>query len=232
MTDSTIKLYGVPGSHPTALVEGALRAKGLRFERRDRLPLVHRLQHKIVFGRGSAPAIRIDGRRLVGSLDILAELDRIAPDPPMYPAPDTRELAEWGEQELQNPARRLIWAGLKRRPDAIHSFAAQARMPIPTNVALLGARPMIAAAVRVNHASDDAVAKDLERLPAALEHADEISEDDAPNAATLQVASSVALLGTMDDLADLLDDRPSARLAHKLFPDWPGRLPAGALPRR
>jgi hypothetical protein len=38
----TLKLYGVPASHPTDAVEAALRLKGLPYKRRDFLPVLHK----------------------------------------------------------------------------------------------------------------------------------------------------------------------------------------------
>jgi len=51
-----------------------------------------------------------------------------------------------------------------------------------------------------------------------------------PNAADLQIGSSLRLLATFADVRPLLAGRPCADLGHKLFPVYPGELPAGALP--
>src|SRR5215207_6737428 len=50
-----------------------------------------------------------------------------------------------------------------------------------------------------------------------------------PNAADLQIGSSVRLLATFADLAPALTDRPVLALALRLFPDYPGDCPAGVL---
>jgi glutathione S-transferase len=53
---------------------------------------------------------------------------------------------------------------------------------------------------------------------------------DQPNAADLQIGASVRLLLTLDDLRTPIDARPCGEHARRLFPDYPGRLPHGALP--
>ncbi len=53
---------------------------------------------------------------------------------------------------------------------------------------------------------------------------------DQPNVADLQLLSTVRLLGTLEDLAPLIDGRPAGAKARELFPDYPGTTPAGALP--
>jgi len=51
-----------------------------------------------------------------------------------------------------------------------------------------------------------------------------------PGAADLQVASSLGLLATVQDVKVLIAPRLAGALARRLFPDWPGRVPPGALP--
>jgi hypothetical protein len=49
------------------------------------------------------------------------------------------------------------------------------------------------------------------------------------SAADCQIAPSVALLVTMEDLGPLLHGRPSLRLAERLVPQYPAHLPPGTL---
>ena len=51
-----------------------------------------------------------------------------------------------------------------------------------------------------------------------------------PNAADLQIASTVRLLLTLADARPLIEGRPIERLARTLFPAQDGELPAGSLP--
>ncbi len=80
-------------------------------------------------------------------------------------------------------------------------------------------------------ATEAGVRADLDALPALLDHADQLLADgiltiDPPNAATLQVLSSVCLLDAHVDLHDAIGGRPSVEAARQLFPDYPGPVPA------
>jgi glutathione S-transferase len=70
----------------------------------------------------------------------------------------------------------------------------------------------------------------LEALPAQLDRVDALLAEgviggERPNAADLQIATSVALLLTMDDLRPFIEDRPARALARRLVPDYPGHVP-------
>jgi glutathione S-transferase len=78
------------------------------------------------------------------------------------------------------------------------------------------------------------VERDLSALPGYLDAIDrliahEVIGGPEPNAADLQIGSSVRLLATFADLAPLLTDRPVVALARRIFPDYPGDCPAGVL---
>ena len=51
-----------------------------------------------------------------------------------------------------------------------------------------------------------------------------------PNAADLQIGSSLRLLATIGDVRPLVAGRPAEALALRLFADYPGDVPAGAYP--
>jgi glutathione S-transferase len=236
--DLDVLVVGVPGSHPTAAVEKALELKGLAFRRVDRIPVAHIPQQRLLYGRGTVPAVRIGGQRLVGSETIFRFLDTVSPNPALFPAdrPEVVDQAKWAEAALQDVARRIVWAGLRERPAAIAAYATQAKMPLPTGLALWFARPVIRAEIAVHGARVDTVRRDVDGLNATLDRADAIIEawrvgGSPPDAAVLQIASSVALLATIRDLDDLLDGRSSQQAARALFSDTPGHLPLGALRR-
>jgi hypothetical protein len=67
-------------------------------------------------------------------------------------------------------------------------------------------------------------------VPALLDRVDELLSDgtlttDPPNAATLEVLTSVRLLDAIEDLHPLVSTHPCAAVAHELFPRYPGSLP-------
>jgi glutathione S-transferase len=47
-----------------------------------------------------------------------------------------------------------------------------------------------------------------------------------PNAADLQIAPSLRLAMSLDDLRPAIEGRPAGRLATKIVPHFPGRTPA------
>ncbi|MEA2367959.1 MAG: glutathione S-transferase, partial [Thermoleophilaceae bacterium] len=53
---------------------------------------------------------------------------------------------------------------------------------------------------------------------------------DPPNAADLQIAPSVRLLLTLDDVVPLVEQAGVADWARGLFPDYGGKMPAGTYP--
>jgi hypothetical protein len=79
-------------------------------------------------------------------------------------------------------------------------------------------------------ATESGVRADLEALPTLLDHAEQLLADgtlatDPPNAATLQILSSICLIDALTDLHDLIAERPCVTAARALFPDYPSGLP-------
>jgi glutathione S-transferase len=229
------KLYVVPGSHPCATVMKALELKGVPYRRVDLVPGFHKAFQKAKFGGGTVPGITFDdGTKLDGSRAILRELDRRVPDPALYPCDEEAE--RWGDEVLQAATRRLVWMALTNRPEAQLSVLdddTKLFPPTPLAAARVTARPLAWLERRFNAVTPQAVAADLEALPAHLDRVDAWIADrtlGGENAADLQIAASVRLLLIMDDLKPLIEGRPVADHALRLFPRYPGRVPAGALP--
>jgi glutathione S-transferase len=234
-------LYAVPASHPCAAVEAALRLKGIPYERRDMVPLASHLAQRRRFGRGGVPAVVLpDGARVVGSRAIMRALEERAPEPPLLPAgEDERAVVaraeEWGDEVLQPLARRVILAALRRCPRAMPSYGRPTRLPLPPGAARLAAPLMARAAVAARHAEDVNVRADLAHLDSHLRRVEGwidrgVLGGEAANAADLQIGASLRLLLTIEDVAAVLDPRPAGALARRWFPDYPGRVPRGALP--
>jgi glutathione S-transferase len=181
-----------------------------------------------------------DGRRVLGSRPIIRALEHIAPEPRLLPLDGrerraVEEAEQWADQVLQPLVRRIVWAALRRDSSAVTSYSERARLPVPAPVARLSAPLVARAAGAVNHAGDANVRADLVNLDFHLARADGWIEKgtmggEQPNAADLQTAASVRLLLTVEDVAGRIGDRPTGRLARRLFPAYPGRVPAGALP--
>lgn len=237
----TAVLYAIPASHPCAAVETALRLKGIPYRRVELIPIAHRLPQRLRFGSSSVPGLELaEGVRVSGSRRILRALDERVPAPPLLPSdPKVRarveRAEEWGDQVLQPLARRIIWAALGRLPGAMQAYTEGADLPVPAAVSRLSA-PLVARVSRAaNGARDPMVRADLLSLPMHLDRIDGWLADgrlggETPNAADLQIASSLRLLLTIGDVRPLLEERPAGALARRVFPHYPGSLPAGALP--
>jgi glutathione S-transferase len=213
-----------------------LERKGIDYRRVDLMPVISKgVLRALRFPGITVPALRIDGRRVQGSREIARELDRLVPEPPLYPAdPERRAAVEgaerFGDEELQAPTRRIVWNALYRDRSPLRSFAAGARLGIPIDLAVKTSSPIVALSVRFNQASDENVRADLAALPGMLDRidgwiADGVLGGAEPNAADLQIATSLRLLMTMDDLRGAIEGRPAGELATRVVPDFPGRVP-------
>jgi glutathione S-transferase len=47
---------------------------------------------------------------------------------------------------------------------------------------------------------------------------------DTPNAADFQIATSLCLMMTLDDLRPAIEDRPAGAMATRIVPDFPGHV--------
>jgi glutathione S-transferase len=232
-----IVLHALPPSHPCMTAQAALELKGLAYERIDFTPGEHVAKMAELYGEGSTtvPGVLIDGEPVHGSRPILARLDQLKPDPPLYPAEiadQVREAERWGDEELQDLGRRLPWGALHFRPESLGTFGGAGPLdPAGTDFAIRVGR----ASWKYHGITAQRLADDLGGLPAKLDHVDELAAQgtiggDAPNAADLQIGATVRVLLTVGDLHPLLENRPAERLARRWFPDYPGEIPAGAYP--
>jgi glutathione S-transferase len=234
------RLYALPGSHPCAAVEAALRLKSIPYKRVDLLPSGEVLLGPLLWGGTTVPGMRVDGERLVGSRRIMRRLDVLAPEPPLLPAPGdpayarVLEAERWGDEVFQSVPRRLIDVSFMRRPAVMESYAAETKLPLPRPL-LRPALPLSARLMALkNKARDDSARADLAALPRQLERIDGwIAEGllggERPNAADLQIGSTIRILMSIGDVRPLIAGRPAAGLT-RYFPPMVGEVPAGVLP--
>ncbi len=229
------KLYVVPGSHPAYTGRLLLEFKGIEYKRIDLIPMVAKAYLKLLgFPRSTVPALKIDGRKIQGTLNISRELESIKPLPSLYPEdPDQRakvvEAERWGEEMLQPIPRRIIWWCLKRDRTPLTGFAEGARLGVPIGLAVKTSAPIAEVTARYNRSTDGAVQADLARLPELLDHVDKLIGEgivggEVPNAADFQIATSVRLLLCFDDLRPFLVRRPAKDLAMRILPDMKGNI--------
>jgi glutathione S-transferase len=229
------RLYTFAVSNPGHTARLMLAHKGIETEIVTLLPGLHPL---LLWGRGfrrgTVPAIRLDGRRIDGSLEIAQALERLVPEPPLYPAdPDRRRAVEeaerWGEAELQPVPRRIFRWALASDQRVRARFAAQVGVPLPSLAGVLSWPSARLLAARV-HADEAHVRAALANLRGTLDHVDGLIADgiiggEQPNAADFQIAPTVRLLGAFQDLAPLVAGRPCDAHARRYLPRVPEAPP-------
>lgn len=226
-------------SHPCAAVEAALKLKGLDYERVELQPGPHVAQMAEVYGedRTTVPGAVFDDEPVHGSNAILERLEQIAPSPALFPDGELGEKVieamTWGDVELQPLGRSLSWGALHFRPESLGTFAPGGSPldPAGTDFAIR----LIRGTWKYHKLTAARLADDLAGLPAKLDRVDQYVTDgillgDQPNAADLQIGSTLSVLRTIGDIRTLIDGRPAEQVARKWFEDRPGYVPAGAFP--
>jgi glutathione S-transferase len=235
------RLFVIPGSHPSLAARLMLERKGVEYKRVDLVPVVSKgVLRAARFPGVTVPALKLDGRRVQGTRAIAETLDQLNPAPPLWPAdPEKRakvdELERWADGKLQDIPRRTLWWALRRDKSPLGSYSEGARLGVPVGLAVKTAGPIVALSARFNESTDDQVRQELADLPGALDRVDAaIAEGtiggEEPNVADYQVAPSLRLVMTFEDLRPKIESRPCGDLALRLVPEYPGRIPAGTLP--
>jgi len=230
------RLYVIPASHPSITTQLMLDHKGIDYKRTDLLPVISKgVLRGLGFPRNTVPAIKIDGHKVQGSREIARELEKLRPDPALFPAdPEQRAAVEeaerFGDEELQHPIRQILWWSIKRDKEPLRSYSEGAKLGVPLSLAMKTAAPVVALSARFNEADDEHVRRDLTALPALLQKVDDwiaagVLNGEQLNAADFQIAPSIGLALTLDDLRPSIENRPAGALAKRVVPDYPGKTP-------
>ena len=214
-----------------------LQYKGIEHEWVKLAPGAHAFRVRLAgFRGGTVPALRLDGRRVVGSRRISRLLDEVKPEPPLFPTDPARrraveEAEEWGESVLQPIPRRLLRWALRHRPDARVMLARVFRSPRPELVArFIG--PLAAFFARREDArSSERVRADWTALPGHLDHIEQLIADGVigtlePNAADFQIAATLRAMLAFEDYEPLVSGRAMEQLARRIVPQYPYRIPS------
>ena len=65
--------------------------------------------------------MNVDGKKTQGSREIARELERLQPEPPLFPADAEKRAAveeaeRWGDEEFQHPVRQIVlWSIVKQQ---------------------------------------------------------------------------------------------------------------------
>jgi glutathione S-transferase len=246
-------LYVIPGSHACRTGMLMLEHKGIPYRRVDLLtgphPLSvrmrgfsgHRTPIRRVDGQthrslammdrmGTVPALRFASERVQGNRQIARFLDRVQPEPPLYPTDRehrqaVEEAEEWGDEVFQMAARRIALAAALHGLDALHSRGADGRLGalLSRNEAMrvLSVRVAARFAFRTNPGNEREL---LTALPPMLDRIDAwvgagVLNAGALNAADFMIAPSLALLAYRHDLRPEIEARPAGALIDRVLPE-------------
>jgi glutathione S-transferase len=217
-----------------------LRHKGIPFKRRDLVAVLSKgILRVLGFPGNTVPAMSADGVKTQRTREIARELERMQPEPPLFPADAEKRAAveaaeRWGDEELQHPVRQIVLWSIVKRKRAIRSYLEGAKLGLPIALAAPTAPLIVAVSARMNGASEEQVREDVELLGGLLQRVDDLiaaGTIDGPelNAADFQVATSIRLAMTLDDLRPLIEGRPAGEFAKRVQPEIAGKCPP-ALP--
>jgi glutathione S-transferase len=233
------RIWVIQGSHPGIAAMLMLDRKGIEYSRTILPPgFSRRLVKLFGFEGDRTPALKIDGRKIQGSTEISRELDRIQPDPPLFPSdPAARARVEqaerWGDEEIQSIPRTITWWAFKKDRSGLVSFLENAppsaRFGLPARLAVMTAGPMVGLAAKLNDSNEEHVRAELAKIPAALDQIDSwidegVLNGSELNAADYQIAPSIRLLMAFDDLRPLIEGRPAGKLATRVLPEPAGKI--------
>src|SRR5437867_3640797 len=119
-----------------------LERKSIDYKRVDLMPVISRAALRALrFSGNTVPALRIDGERIQGSRTISRKLDELVPEQALFPAdPERRKAVEeverFGGEELQAPARRILWNCMRRDRSPLETFSRGAKLGVPIGLAV------------------------------------------------------------------------------------------------
>jgi glutathione S-transferase len=180
---------------------------------------------------GTVPTLAFGEERIKTNREIARFLDRVQPDPPLFPSDPARRAAveeaeRWGDDVLQMVARRLGLAAAYPRLERMVNHGDDGRLGPILWRGRLRRRAGMRMVGRFFHAGPAAEARMLAELPPMLDRIDTWIAEGVLNAAALTaadhvIAPSLALLGYRRDLRDELERRPLGRLVDRLLPAPP-----------
>jgi glutathione S-transferase len=179
---------------------------------------------------GTVPALRFGSERVQTNREISRFLDRVQPQPPLFPADAERrravEEAElWGDQVLQMAARRITMIGAEHGLETLWERGSRGRLdallsrsePMRLLVTRFSARFFFGANTQVERQLLDALPAMLEQVDAWIEAG--VLGGEELNAADFMIAPSLALLAYRLDLRAEIEARPAGALLERVLPE-------------
>ena len=237
----SVTLYAISPSHPSHAARLMLERKGIEHKVVNLVPGTHAAAVRALgFRRGTVPALKLEGSRVQGSRQIARALDEAQAEPGLFPAdPEARlaveEAERWGDEVFQDTPRFLTrWLAMNRPEMRVH-MATEAGVPAPRLLGPANAPVARYFARKIGADDRERVAGLVAGLPAQLDHVDRLIADGViggtePNAADFQIAPTLRVLMSYEDLAPAFEGRAAAALADRLLPEYPTMVPAGFVP--
>jgi glutathione S-transferase len=130
----TLELLQFRHSHYNEKARWALDWKRAAHRRTDLLPGPHAPRILARTGRTQTPVLRVDGRIVAGSARILEELERLFPEPPLWPGDAVlrrraTEIAERFDAEVGPTLRRALFFVLLEEPDYVCGLFSEGKAP-------------------------------------------------------------------------------------------------------
>jgi len=209
-----VRVLGFPGHKaPIRSVEGSTHRS---------LALLDRM--------GTVPALRYGAERVQTNQRIARFLDRLAPEPPLYPADEQRrqaveEAESWGDEVFQMAARRLGLTGSVKGLDNFRDRGNSGRLgPLLSRseiLRVLSARGVAAVAFKANAQVEDQLVRDLppllDRIDAWIDAG--VLDGQQLYAADYVIAPSLALIAYRLDLRADIEARPCGAFLERVLPE-------------
>jgi glutathione S-transferase len=203
-------------SHYNEKARWALDWKGVRHIRRSLLPGLHVARALWMTRQKSVPVLVLDGRAIADSTRIIAAVEALRPDPPLYPAPPAErrralELEEFFDEELGPHLRRSLFHDILPHTDYASALVTTGFPPL-VRTAYRAAFPAFRVAFRMDmRISDEGAALGRAKVITALDRIE------------AEVQPSGYLVGEQFSVADLT----AAALLSPLIspPEYPYPLP-------
>jgi glutathione S-transferase len=220
-------LYAIPGSHAAGTGQLMLEHKRIPFRRINLVPGFHRVYVRLRgFPRDRVPAVRFaDGRRAQGTRPLARALDVVQPEPRLVPDdPRVWEAERWGDEVLQQWARRMVVEAGVRDPDALHARGGAGRLGFLLTKGDRPRRVVVRSVKLAFRMTPEQLRDDQARVTEMLDRVDSLIADgvlgaERLNCADFQIATSLALVDYRLDVRDELRPRPAGELMERLLPE-------------
>jgi glutathione S-transferase len=223
-----VRLYVILGSHACRAAMLMLEHKGLDY-RTVTLPTGAQrvVLRPMGFPGRTVPALKIAGHRVQTNREIARSLDQFVPEPPLFPLNGRAEVEEaerFADEVLQPTARRLVLAAGMRDMRSLADRAGSGRLgPLLARRTKRRARIMRIAGRFAFKVTDEVEQRDLASLPWMVDRVDSWMREgvlggERLNAADLQIAPSLCLLGYRTDIAPAVERSRAWELVDRLLP--------------